>query len=203
MDDDDDDDLHSPVLHHWGSIPAISSPIASLVIPTNLALNSIQHIRGFRSLGTFRLPEIKASDPFGLHHYLTSIIADRSGQAPTGSSDTEIIDRVLDRLHSTSFPPRAVSVQLYSISVLSNTTEALFSGGPVPAWRWSKPESIYGRVSGFWETDVSEAIVHGEWNAGRDLHLLVLGVSEERKEELMQRRVKFPAQGSAGDLSNV
>lgn len=35
----------------------------------------------------------------------------------------------------------------------------------------------------------------GEWNAGKELHLLVLGVSEERREELRTGRVRFLARG--------
>jgi hypothetical protein len=42
---------------------------------------------------------------------------------------------------------------------------------------------------------MERAIMDGEWNAGKELHLLVLGVSEERREELRTGRVRFLARG--------
>ena len=46
-------------------------------------------------------------------------------------------------------------------------------------WKWIKPESSYGVTSGFWETDLERAITDGEWRAGKELQLLVRGVSEQ------------------------
>ncbi len=69
------------------------------------------------------------------------------------------------------------------------------TGGPAPVWKWAKPESIYGRTTGFWKTDMERAMMDGEWNAGKELHLWVEGVSEERREELRTGRVRFLARG--------
>jgi len=60
-------------------------------------------------------------------------------------------------------------------------------------WKWAKPESTYGRTTGYWETDMERAIVDGERNAGKELRLFVRGVSEERREELRTGRVSFLA----------
>lgn len=84
---------------------------------------------------------------------------------------------------------------MFAIPVLSDSEDTLLTGGPVPVWKWAKPGSIYGRTTGFWETEMERAIVDGEWDAGKELRLLVRGVSEGRREELRTGRVGVFARG--------
>ena len=172
---------------------AQSSSASSLAIPTRLSLNNLKSIRGFQDLGTWQIPVAKAADVAERHNYLSSLVADRNKQEPPVSNETEIVSRIMDRLHRTSAPADSVSVRLFTISVLGDGTETLFTGGPAPVWKWAKPESAYDLKSGFWETELDRAIMDGEWAAGGALLLLVQGVSEKRKEQLMHLRVRFPA----------
>ena len=181
-----DEPLSTPIFHYWNLAHAHPSSAPSLAIPTQLSLNNVQSIRGYRDLGTFLLPATEVSTIAQRHKYLSSLAADRGDQEP--------ISRIIERLRCIYVPSQGISVRLFTIQVLGNAANSLFVGGPVPVWKWAKPDSTYGRQSGFWETEVSRAIVDGEWAAGKTLLLLVQGVSEERKEELMHRRVKFPAQ---------
>ena len=124
-------------------------------------------------------------------------MADRSDQEnPPASNEAELISRVVERLHREPAPQsQGVSIRMFAIPVLSDSTETLLTGGPAPLWKWAKPDSIYSRTTGFWETEMEHALMDGEWNAGNELNLLVQGVSEERREELRTDRVRFLARG--------
>lgn len=189
----------STVLHHWDFTSTEKTTVTpSLAIPTSLSLNSLQHIRGFRDLGSCWLPATEVADDTRLHDYFTSLISDDDGgQKSPFSSDAEIISCILERVHRTPSSPQDITVQLFAISVLSNSTGALFTGGPFPLWKWAKPESVYGELTfqgvltGSWETDVEKLIAKGERSAGKDLQLLMRGVSEERGEEHRQSNDKW------------
>jgi hypothetical protein len=168
------------VLHHWTA----RSPTSSISIYTHLDVNSLRQVRSFRELGTFTLPIAIASAD--IHQYLTSLITKSS----TVSSDPEIIPHIVAQL--SSLPQnQGLSVQFFSIPVLSNSPEALLTGGPIPVWKWAKPTSSYGRKTGFWEVEMGRAIEDGEWAAGKELLILVKGVSEGKAEDLKKRRVIF------------
>jgi hypothetical protein len=75
-------------------------------------------------------------------------------------------------------------VEFFSIEVLGESPKELLPDGLVPVWKWVKPTSSYDRKMGFWEVDLDKALVDGEWNAGRELLVLVKGVEEEKAEEM-------------------
>lgn len=166
------------MLHHWIG----RSSTTSIRIPTQLDINSLQQVRNFRELGTFTLPiALPSAD---IHQYLTSLIT----QSPTVSSDPEIIPHIVAQL--SSLPQNeGLSVQFFSIPVFSNSQETILTGGPIPVWKWAKPTSYYGRKTGFWEVEIGRAIEDGEWAAGKELLILVKGVSEGKAEEFKKHRV--------------
>ena len=184
------------LLHHWH--PAHDHPSSAQAILTNLSPSSLPSIRGFRDLGTHQLPVAQASDVVGRHSYLSSLVtADRSDRAnPPASDEAEIISRLVEHLRREPAPQsQGLSIRMFAIPVLSDSSETLLSGAPAPVWKWARPESTYGRTTGFWETDMERAILDGERNAGNELRLLVRGVSEERREEGGSGRVRVLAGG--------
>lgn len=135
-------------------------------------------------MGTFMLPTSKG--PSGIHQYLTSLITESS----TFASEEEVISHIMAQLPS-ALQDRGLSVQLFSFPVLSDSPDALLTGSPIPVWKWAKPKSFYGRKTGFWEVDLSRAVEDGEWSAGKQLLILVKGVSQEKGEDLKKRKVIY------------
>lgn len=168
------------MIHYWTA----RSPTTTITIYSQLSIDSFQHVRNFRELGTFTLPTgIETSD---VHQCLTSLIT----ESPAVSSDPEIIPRIVAQL--SSLPQnKGLSVQLFSIPVFGSSAEGLLAGGPIPVWKWAKPTSLYGRKIGPWEIELGKAIEDGEWTAGKELQILVKGVSEENAENLRKHRAKF------------
>jgi hypothetical protein len=116
----------------------------------------------------------------------------------TTQRKAEVISVILSHLQSPSLASSTqtilVSVHLFAILVLSNTQEALFTGGPALAWKWAKPNAPHWqRKCGFWKPDLEEVIEDAEWSVGKGVRLLLQGVTEERKEELRQGMILFPA----------
>jgi hypothetical protein len=92
-------------------------------------------------------------------------------------------------------PPQiaSISVHLFSVRVLGGDPVTLITNGSFPAWKWTKPDSGYLlKKQGLWKPDLEDIILNGEECVGRGLHLLMQGVSAERKEELRERMVIFP-----------
>lgn len=174
------DGLGATVIHYWTA----RSPTTSITIYSQLGIDSFQHVRNFRELGTFTLPSgVEISD---VHQCLTSLIT----ECPTISSDEELIPGIVAQL--SSLPQnKGLSVQLFSMPVFGSSAEELLTGGPIPAWKWAKPASLYDRKTGFWEIELGKAIEDGEWTAGKELQILAKGVSEESAEDLRKSRVKF------------
>jgi hypothetical protein len=70
-------------------------------------------------------------------------------------------------------------LRFFSFPLYSDSPQQVLGKGLCPIWKWAKPESIY-RKTGSWETSLHEALDNGEWNGGRNLLLLIRGVSEEK-----------------------
>ncbi|KFZ01691.1 hypothetical protein V501_09855 [Pseudogymnoascus sp. VKM F-4519 (FW-2642)] len=185
------DGLGATVIHYWTA----RSPTTSITIYSKLGIDSFQHVRDFRELGTFTLPT--GIEPSNVHECLTSLIT----ESPTISSDPEIIPHIVAQL--SSLPQNdGLSVQLFSIPVFGNSAEELLIGGPIPLWKWAKPTSIYGRKTGFWEVELGKAIEDGEWMAGKELQILVKGVPDGSAEDLKKHRMKFGILKPTGKISN-
>jgi hypothetical protein len=79
----------------------------------------------------------------------------------------------------------ALAVHVYKIHVFTKTADAL--GGSEETtllFKWAKPQSVYDRKSGFWETSLLDVINDGMFNAGREIKVLVRGVSNQQMETL-------------------
>lgn len=174
------DGFGATVIHYW-TAPSLTT---SITIYSKLGIDSFQYVRNFRELGTFTLPTvIETSD---VHQCLTSLIT----ESPTVSSDPEIIPRIVAQLSSLS-QNKGLSVQLLSIPVFGSSAEELLTSGSIPVWKWAKPGNLYGRKTGSWEIELGKAIEDGEWTAGKELQILVKGVSEENAEDLRKHRTRF------------
>lgn len=82
-------------------------------------------------------------------------------------------------------------VQLWTLSVYSEHADAdhIFRDNRRPVWKWVKRAGPYGPLRGVWETELSQALEDGQWRGGRDLLLLVAGVSEATRRSLVGRRL--------------
>lgn len=158
--------------HHW---TAQFAP-ASIYIYTQLDIDSLKYVRDFRELGTFTLPIATYAD---IHKHLTSMITESSEIL----SELEVIPYILAKL--TGSPThQGLPVRLFSIPVFSDNPEALLINGQIPVWNWTKPTSPYSQKAGLWEVEIKKAILDGEWSAGKELTILVKGVSEDEAEDL-------------------
>ena len=61
----------------------------------------------------------------------------------------------------------------------------------MPIWKWAKPGSPYGRKMGLWKVDFGKALKDGEWNAGKDLLLLVREIEKEMADEVEKRMIGY------------
>lgn len=151
------------------------------MIPTNLDPSSALHIRGYRDLGTFTLPVTNNDTAAAELRFFSSLVDDVSYE---GEPSSEIMARLSTARHRTS-THAGPSVQVFAFPVQSGTADGLVSDRTQkPVWKWSKPNSYYYSKTGFWEVEIDRAVEDGEWRAGRELQLLVRGVSTEKLEAL-------------------
>ncbi|KAK4039392.1 hypothetical protein C8A01DRAFT_16594, partial [Parachaetomium inaequale] len=148
-------------LYHW--CPPTVPAIATVVVSTG----ALSAIKGFTTLGSVFLPDDlpaaaapldQARDPGPGHQLLADLVT-----------------------HLAFLPGRGGTCRqfFFSFPVLSNTPDLAFSDSNLrPAWKWVKPDSNY-RKKGFWEAELRDALEKGERMSGKDLVILVGGVSEE------------------------
>ncbi|KAI0888813.1 uncharacterized protein GGS22DRAFT_63294 [Annulohypoxylon maeteangense] len=183
----------STVLHYWSPRSPSTASIAPLdsnihtMIPINLEPSSIQLIRGFHDLGTFTLPTTdNNNDTTAISQFFSSLVGNIT-------HDVEPSSEIITRLSAAPrHPPTdsGLSIQVFAIPVQSNTIGDLFGNGVHKlVWKWAKPDSYYEPKTGFWEVEMDRAVEDGEWRAGRNLQLLVRGVSSKEFEALKKHRV--------------
>ncbi|KAI1391646.1 uncharacterized protein F4822DRAFT_427502 [Hypoxylon trugodes] len=180
----------STTLHYWSpssdTVKISSESNTHIAIPTNLDPSSMQLIRGFRNLGTFA-PPATDDDPTRIALQFFSSLLDNV------SCDSELSSEIIARLSTAPQHPSTHNgpvIQVFAIPVLSDTVEGLVGDDThKPIWKWAKPSSNYDPKTGFWEVEVDRAVEDGERRAGKELQLLVRGVSTEKFEELKDRRV--------------
>lgn len=172
------------VLHHWDPTDLNSS----IAIRANLSASGLQYVGGFQELGAFGLSETDVLDVETVHRCLTSRITRRSSESDLVASIIESLRKTADSTAS------GKSTQLFLISVFSGTQGPLFGRDSVPQWKWAKPENIYPRKTGSWETDVGRAVENGEFEAGRGWYLLVRERPEDEWATFEDRAVDDLAQ---------
>ncbi|RAQ53905.1 hypothetical protein AFGD_007711 [Aspergillus flavus] len=168
------------VLHYWNHD-------SSIAILTKLTAAQLDHIRGFKEVGTFPPPAEGVCDSLALHRCFASLVE--------GKGNREAVDEVISQLRGsgdiTSSKDCEVEFCVFVITVFGVKSEGLLTGGLAPVWKWAKPESVYYPRTGFWEAEVESVLADAEWMAGRGLQLLMQGVSEETKQELRRARSKI------------
>ena len=179
-------------LHHWSLTDG--RPSSGQVLLLKLEPNEMSCVRGTQALFKIELPKAQMSDEAGRHSYLSSLVSDIYDrlEKPLVSDESDLINRLLSRLrHDLAQSPsqEKVSVDTFVMPILGNSEELLWSGGPVPVWKWIKPESTYAQKEGFWEADLQHAINQGRIFAGDGIRILVRGVSEEKREALKTARM--------------
>jgi hypothetical protein len=186
------------VFHHWNSVHVQSSIPASVsssnAFPVKVGHEELKLLHGLRDLGSSQLPATDVSSPARIHDYLTALM----DPLTSSNSDSEPMSSILSRLQTASLSsllqPGFVSVQFLALVVHSNSSDGLFSGGPVPVWKWFIPADPSLPMKGsFWKPDLEDLLTYPEWSPKGKQHLLLQGVSEERAEELRRSMVLFPA----------
>jgi hypothetical protein len=167
-----------------------SSHLKSLMLSTQLKPESLQLFQGYKELGSFILPIAGAS-----LHYTQSKVEDKG--VDISRQDAEFASQILPLLSEQLLPgpdkkhsSNDIVIRLCTITVLSDMPETIISASSCPIWKWAKPSSPY-RQSGFWETGLERVVEDGEWSAGKNLTLLVRGVSREIRDEIANSTTRY------------
>ncbi|KAL2017222.1 hypothetical protein VTK56DRAFT_2429 [Thermocarpiscus australiensis] len=153
-------------LYHW------SPPSARAIITIIMSPRGFSAIKGFTPLGTFLV-----ADYLNMSKPLSELLAT---SLPEHGPDLDPTPQLLADLVA-QLPKPADQGELllfFSFPVFSNSPDQVLSDGPRPAWKWSKPNSAY-RKAGSWGADLDKVLEDGEWGAGKDLLLLVKGMSDQ------------------------
>ena len=137
------------------------------------------------SLGTFFVgDDLDVSEIFT--RLLTERVESLESLTPQGLADLIAAGEV-------SVPAKGAFMRFFSFPVFSNDpSPSVVSGeGEFRVWKWVKRESIY-RKRGVWEPDLHKVLDHGEWNAGKDLVILLAGVAEEAWQTAVGRYRVIP-----------
>lgn len=166
-------------LYHW------CHPTACAKMTAALPPDALHAIKGFASLGTFFLPgdfDISKTPP-----ELLTATATATAPAPSPEPTAQLLADLIAQL---AVPEQGDFVRFFSFSVFSDSSTEIFGDGLRPVFKWAKPDGVY-RKSGFWEAELLTAVEDGEWTGGKDLILLVNGVSEDTLQIIRAGEWKF------------
>jgi hypothetical protein len=173
-----DDDLPVNVrLYHW------RPPTVSVITTIFLSPAALSTTKGFTFLGTFFL----ADDLLDTPNTLSDLLAVAAAPPSSSSDPAPTLQQVLrDVVAQLTVPDEegGTFVQFFSFPVYTPNPDQLLGDDATPlspVWKWVKPDSVYDRKAGLWEAELGDALEHGEWTAGRELTVLVRGVSEETR----------------------
>jgi hypothetical protein len=144
----------------------------------------LQAVQGFQVIGRFDLP---AANEDEAHDMLPK-------RAARLERPLKTIEEISAFVYDTANEERisnSCTVVVFAIPVFCEAADIPLVDGLVPIWKWAKPKSVYPLKSGFWEADLSAALDHGEWNAGKDLCLLVRGALESEVTMIRESGSKF------------
>ncbi|KAK3943047.1 hypothetical protein QBC46DRAFT_378814 [Diplogelasinospora grovesii] len=157
-------------LYHW------QPPTVRLKCRVMLSPDVLPTIKGFTALDTYFLPKSLDRD---ISETFSALLT------ATPPSGPEITPQLLsDLIAQLPITDQGDFVQFFSFSVFSNSPNEVLADGLLPIWKWAKPNSSYNCKRGFWETNLHQALEHVEWTAGKDLILLIIGVSEQTFQTL-------------------
>lgn len=182
------------MFHHWNSGHVQSSNAApaspSSAIPVKVGYEELKLLHGLRDLGSFELSATDVSSS-RIHDYLATLIDS------SASSDSENISSILSCLQSaassSSLQTSFAFVRFLALIAHSNSADAAFSGGVVPAWKLFVPgDKPWDMKKSPWKPDLEDLLAYPDWSPKGKRRLLLQGVSAERAEELRQSMVLFP-----------
>ncbi|KOC17793.1 hypothetical protein AFLA70_66g003580 [Aspergillus flavus AF70] len=114
------------VLHYWNHD-------SSIAILTKLTAAQLDHIRGFKEVGTFPPPVEGVCDSLALHRCFASLVE--------GKGNREAVDEVISQLRGsgdiTSSKDCEVEFCVFVITVFGVKSEGLLTGGLAPVWKWA------------------------------------------------------------------
>ena len=152
-------------------------------------------VQGFQDCGIFKLSREGRGGAGDVSEHLRTRVRDAlSSRLRAGRPDSrpEDVDSVassnLNQDDADSDNDDALTVHVYKIHVFTKKADALSGSEETTLlFKWTKPQSIYDRKSGFWETSLLDVIDDGTFNAGKELMVLVRGVSVQQRETLRGR----------------
>lgn len=166
--------------YHW--CPPTVRVVTRVVVSPRL----LSTVKGFSPLGTFFL-----GDEFDVSKAFTKLLTETERG---GNPEPTTLKMLADLMAKIVEPSQGAFMQFFSFPVLSNSPSRVLGDGLFPVWKWVKPESIYFR-KGFWEANLSKVLDHGEWNGGRDLVILAVGVAEGALQIILSGDRSFPVLG--------
>lgn len=149
----------------------------------DIPVESLKGVEGYKELGNFELPAPLDQQSDYSVDKIISQLQERYGEP--SALNLRAIEDVMGSEASKSDQ----QVSFYTIDVSSSTENAIFSGEE-SIWSFAKPTSPYGFIKGWWEGTAEEAIVAGEWGAGKGYKLIVQGITRVLKRVLPRSGTK-------------
>lgn len=158
-------------IHYW----ADDGNDEGMAMSTDLTVEQLGYVSGFKELGGF---VVHVGEQEDMHEALSALIEDSKAEG-------DVVERLMEGLKKPKVEEDSpsVTIQLYTITILSHVETNPFEKAE-SIWMWTKPNSNYAVKAGYWEKTLDSAVQAGEWAAGRELKVLVRGVSKEQKGEL-------------------
>jgi hypothetical protein len=159
-------------LHHW-HLPTVRTLTSARLPPSILS-----GLKDSASLGTFPIPvDVDIPEVFSGLLKSTSSLTDRDVKL-----SPQTLANLVRELNDGSGSDET-QMQFFTFPILSNAPDPVLSPTLVPVWKWIKPDSTYRRA-GFWEGDLHKTLEDGEWNGGKNLTILISGVSERTRQTI-------------------
>ncbi|KAK0740015.1 hypothetical protein B0T18DRAFT_417053 [Schizothecium vesticola] len=159
-------------LHHW------HPPTLRKLTSASLPPSTLSGLKDSVSLGTFPVP-VDVDIPQGFSGLL-------KGASPLTDRDVNLNPQTLAnwvRELNDGSESEETQMQFFTFPILSNAPDPILSPTLFPVWKWIKPDSTYRRA-GFWDGNLHKAIEDGEWNGGKNLTILIAGVSEKTRQTI-------------------
>ena len=179
------------------SSSSTSTAPVSYPVPGELRPDTLTMVQGFQDCGIFHLPKESIGDEADhLQQRLRDALSARlhglheaNCTEDSGSEHVDSVGLVDSKQKDVDLDNRDAPVfHVYKIHMFTKSADAFDSPEQTTLlFKWAKPESVYDRKSGFWETTLFDVIEDGMFNAGRDLMVLVRGVSNDRMKDLQER----------------
>lgn len=160
-------------LHHWH--PLMVRKLTSARLP----LSTLSGLKDSVSLGTFSVP-VDVDIPRVLSGLLES--SSSNTHRDLNLNPPQTLSDLVRELNEGS-ESEEMQRQFFTFPILSNAPDPILGPNLFPVWKWVKRDSMY-RKAGFWEADLHKAVEDGEWNSGKNLTILMAGVSKKTRQTI-------------------